>query len=221
MSALARIAARVRETFAPDRMSAADRATWSNTRTLDDVGERTAQWLEGEVASQPGYLGPVDTDEDLAPGMTATLAALNRSGMVTDSSQAGFDGPGFDGARWQQRAAVSGFATTEAVERIDNAIAPVDGLHLSHRRGSTWSLRSQLPVTWRDGRTYTDFGGRLSNTAIADQYDECGPDAVRELQAAEQVVVWDEEPGRNDRLWPALQRAADRHIRTDEEVDEL
>lgn len=208
-------------------MSAADRARWAQAATMDDVGEVTAQWLEGQVAAQPGYGGPVDTDEDLAPGMTRTLAALNRAGVVTDSSQAGFDGIGFDGARWQQRAAVRGFADTAAVERLDNAIAEVEGVHLAHRRSSSWSWRPEVPVTFRDGQTKTDFGARTSGRQINAQYQACPKTARDELRAAEQIVAWDEQPGRNDRLWPALRRAADHYAADfppaeviEEEVDE-
>ncbi len=211
--------ARLREAIAraATGMTAEERNRWAGCATMADVGEATADWLEGHIAAQPGYLGPVDTDEDLAPGMTATLAAINRAGVVTDQSQAGCDGPDMTGSIWQQRAAVTGYATTEAYERLDNAIAEVDGLHLGRRRGSSWSRQPDVPVTWRDGQTVTDFGARTSCRDTDRQYRAC-PESVRdELWAAEQFVAWDEQVGRNDRLWPALRRAADGHV--DEEVD--
>ncbi len=201
-------------------MKADERARWAKAETMADVGEATAEWLEGDLSAQPGYHGPTDTDEDLAPGMTATLAALNRAGVVTDSSQAGFDGPGHDSATWWQRASVRGFATTEAYERLDNAIAETDGLHLGRRRSSAWALRTDVPVTFRDGEVVTDFGSRTSARQVDDQYRACPRSARDEIKAAEQFVAWDDEPGRNDRLWPALDRAAKSDICTDEETDQ-
>jgi hypothetical protein len=95
-------------TLTPD-----DRPRWAAARTLADLGELTAQWLEGRIDSQPGYYGRVDVDEDKVPGLTETLILLNRAGFLTNGSQAGFDGKGFDNARWQQLAAVTGFASKE------------------------------------------------------------------------------------------------------------
>ena len=46
-----------------------DLAAWRSARTLADLGELTARWLEGTVASVPGYCGPPDRgDEGAGPG---------------------------------------------------------------------------------------------------------------------------------------------------------
>ena len=87
--------------------SKSDLAAWGSARTLADLGELTARWIEGTIASQPGYCGPSDIED---PALVPLLAALNRAGFVTTGSQAGESGPGYDGAHWQQRAAVEGFA---------------------------------------------------------------------------------------------------------------
>ena len=49
-------------------MNRSDRKLWAQTRTLADLGELTAQWLEGRIASVPGYCGsPADETASLAP----------------------------------------------------------------------------------------------------------------------------------------------------------
>jgi hypothetical protein len=182
-------------------MTAEDRARWSAAESMADVGELTAQWLEGKVATQPGYGGPVDTDEDLAPGMTATLVATNRAGFVTYQSQAGADG---------QQAAVAGLATADYLDQIDAATADEPALVVVDLGEPDAAERA--PVGWyRDERELSaTWGG----------YGACGPKAVAELTDAAQLCIYDSEPSRNDRLWPALQRAADQATTTDEEVDE-
>jgi hypothetical protein len=203
-----------------DGMSRAGRDRWARARTLGDVGELTAHWLEGRIDSQPNYRVRCDVDEADAPGLTGTLVALNRAGFVTSGSQAGHDGEGYDGAHWQQYAAVVGFATPEIVGWLqDTVVAPVaadgsradTGLCLTRCARATF-LRDVDTVTFRDGVPVTDFGNRYSARDLRDDwagYGVCHPDAVAELVAAEQVVVRDTEFGRNDRLWPALRAAAD------------
>ncbi len=38
------------------KMSRTDRRAWKQARTLAELGELTARWLEGDIASQPGYM---------------------------------------------------------------------------------------------------------------------------------------------------------------------
>lgn len=182
----------------------AERHIWASARTLDDLGRLTARWLTGDLKSQPGYYGPVDVDEDDAPGMTTALVACNRAGFVTHSSQAGFDGTGYDGAHWQQRAAVTGFAGQNVLDLLR------DGLHgtllgivahpvkTGHRRDLTG-----VPVTVREGRVFTTFGRQLAVACIADLYDGCSDAAIGALRVAWQVTVYDPDFGPND-LWAEL-----------------
>jgi len=86
-------------------MSRSDRRRWRSARTVSDLGELMALWLEGKIASRPGYqprYGPEDETAHLVP----TLAALCRAGYVTTQSQPGLVGTGTDGLWWEQRAAV-------------------------------------------------------------------------------------------------------------------
>jgi hypothetical protein len=141
----------------------------------------------------------------VAPGLTDALVALNRAGVLTKNSQAGEDGPGFDGALWVQFAAVDGLADDATVGWLADAIAWT-GLQLAVNR---W-----VDVTFREGQPCTRFGGewtRAMRKHIRDDwtgYGICQPEAVAELAASNWVVVYDPEPGRNDRLWPLLTAAA-------------
>ncbi len=67
-------------------MSAADRRAWEAARTLDDLGELTARWLEGTIASQPGYEPGCGPDPETA-ALIPVVARCNRAGYVTCGSQ--------------------------------------------------------------------------------------------------------------------------------------
>ncbi len=111
------------------RMSKADRGAWQAARTLADLGELTARWLEGSIGSEPGYCGrPAEETEDLVP----VLAKLNRAGFVTSGSQPGLIEPGARGTLAEQRAAVDGFAGPELAFRL----ARVRPVH--HRDQGQW-----------------------------------------------------------------------------------
>ena len=75
-------------------MRRTDRKRWASARTPADVGELTAQWLEGRIASQPGYAPGCGPDPETAD-LTGVLAACNRAGFITDTSQPGESGPGY------------------------------------------------------------------------------------------------------------------------------
>ena len=183
-------------------MNRTDRRRWASARTLADLGELTAQWLEGSIASQPGYApgcGPDPETADLIP----VLAACNRAGFVTDSSQPGAVGPG-----WDQRAAAEGFASPQDAERL-RAVAQDAGLLVRVQQPTRWrySRAWAFPVTTSGTRYVTCFAVRLPRRHIRDAhlgYGICHPDAVGAICRARQVAVIDRDWGRNDRLWPAL-----------------
>ena len=188
----------------------ADRPLWANTRTLNDLADLTAAWLNGHIASQPGYYGPVDVDEDDAPGLTAALIACNRARYLTDNSQAGYVGVGADGRQWVQHAAVTGFANPDSLGWLRAAVDAA-GLHMIERPVVTsrrQNTRAGVDVTFRDGRPVTGFGDQLDRGHIENVlYRGCGREAVGEVCAAVQVTVWDPTPGRNG-MWRVLHVAA-------------
>lgn len=184
-------------------LTRADRKRWAQARTLDDLGELTALWLEGRIDSQPGYYGRVDVDEDDAPGLTAALIACNRAGYLTNDSQAGYDGEGYDGARWRQLATVDGYATEATVQRMRAHLGQrftVLAQPLGRRRGR------KVVVTWREGVPFTAFGGSSRSLAETD-YDGCSAEALRAVRSAWTLTVYDPRPGHNQ-LWAALEQAA-------------
>ena len=183
-------------------MPDADKAVWRTAASLADVAALTAQWLTGELRGQPGYCGPVDVDEPDAPGMTDALIACNRAGMLTCGSQAGFGGTDVDGAHWQQLAAVDALIRGTDLPLLH---AAVEGTGITVDASGDGQA-----VTFRQHRACTWFGRRRRD--LADDwtgYGLCLPDAITELKQACPVVLYDPEPGRNDRLWPALARAAE------------
>jgi hypothetical protein len=181
-----------------------DKAIWRTAASLADVAALTARWLAGELRGQPGYCGPVDVDEQDAPGMTDVLISCNRAGFLTGSSQAGHDGAGYDGAHWQQFAAVDALISPADLPLLHAAVAGTGIVVDASGDGQ--------PVTFRQGHSITWFGRRRKRTDLADDwtgYGICSPTAIAELLQACPVVVYDPEPGRDDRLWPALAHFAE------------
>jgi hypothetical protein len=182
----------------------ADKKRWATARTLADAGALTAFWLEGAITQTPGHAAPpCEETAELIP----VLAAANRAGFVTDSSQPGrgsalqsgeFTRPGM------QRAAVQGFADDDVLRRLQCATAETDLIFLAHRAKRRMNYRTAVTVTLDDGEPFTSFGATLSRRQIRFSYWACHEDAQDALCAAWQVTVIDPEWGRNDRLWPAL-----------------
>jgi len=188
-----------------------DLAAWQSARTLDDVGELTARWVEGDLASQPGYCGPCDIED---PALVPLLAALNRAGFVTTGSQTGESGPGYDGAHWQQRAAVEGFAGERTALALIRAAAAGGLISVSYPPSTLprwrYHYSRSVTITMREDRKITGFGVQLPRRHIRDSwigYGICHPDAVNALCSAWQVTVIDPEWGRPDMLWRALEQA--------------
>ena len=197
-------------------MTPEDAGRWRAARTLAGLGELTAQWLEGKIASiptvVPGY-GPDEETADLIP----VLAACNRAGYVTTVSQPG-EKParGYDGRLWTQRAAVGGFAGADAVAALRACAAGTPLIVLAGRPASQHGLRpgNRIPVTLAGDQENTWFGYHLDRAAIEDDqagYGICHPAAVKALCTAWQVTIIDPEWGRNDVLWPVLESFAAHH----------
>jgi hypothetical protein len=198
----------VRDLFSGiDRMSQEDADLWWEARTLKDLGERVALWLEFAIDSQPGYASNCHPDEetwDLVP----VLAAANRAGFVTHGSQPGTRPEiGYDGAVWEQRAAVDGFANAVLAQRIHDVCASA-GLIVHMYPSAGRRGEKAVPVTIRNGCRYTGFGHRLPRRLIRFLYRaNCNDDAVDALLNAHQVTVIDPEWGRDDYLWVHLAEA--------------
>ncbi len=195
-------------------MSPEDAARWYAARTLADLGELTALWLEGKIRSQPCYADPDPGEEwgqdpetrDLVP----VLAAANRAGYFTDTSQPG-EPPaiGYNSKIWVQRAGVTGYASTEtlAVLRGCAATTPLILMAIPSAGDGAgdgdWDHR--IAVTLNGETENTWFGGLTSRSSLREMYeDDLHPDAVQAMCDAWQVTIIDPEWGRNDVLWPML-----------------
>lgn len=96
-----------------------DAALWRTARTLLDLGEPMARWLEGVITYQPGHGGDGHGPE--TDPLVAVLAAVNRVGYVTTFSQ-----PGEIVGDWYQRAAVDGFCDEATATRIYDGVLETD-----------------------------------------------------------------------------------------------
>lgn len=185
-------------------LSGGDLAPWESARSLADLGELTARWLEGTIPAEPGYDG--GPDEETLP-LVPVLATLNRAGFVTTGSQPG--GTGIcDGTPWQQRAAVEAFAGAGPALAVTVA-ARAAGLIVvacEPGRAPRWRIRlgGRVEVTRSGGRVCTWSGAVLSRRHIRGAWGACHPDAAAVVRGAWQVTVIDPEWGRPDLLWRVL-----------------
>lgn len=189
-------------------MSRTDRRRWKSAGNLIDLGNLMALWLEGEIASRPGYqpsTGPDEETDHLVP----TLADLCRSGYITTDSQPGCSGPGADGAHWEQRAAVEGLVADDQV--LHRLVAAAHAEHLIVRvtdyRPGARSNGEPLIVTTRNSAPVTAFGGRISRREMGVLWQgiDCRlyPLVAHGLYLT--VAAPEYGPG-GERLWPALAR---------------
>jgi hypothetical protein len=187
-------------------MSPEDRERWRSARTLADLGELTAQFLEGKLQETPTHLGPPDAETG---PLIPVLAAANRAGFVTHMSQPGIprDKHGF-----AQRADVSGYAAPAAFARLMTAASGTDLIVTAARALDESEERRFGPffaITLDEGEECTWDGLAVSRSIMASDYGrECHPAVIRELADAWQVTLIDPVWGRNDVLWPVLEAFA-------------
>ena len=169
-----------------------ERATWRRARTLEQLASLTAEWLNGDLASQPGYYGSVDVDENVSASLIDALIALNDFGVLTRSSQAGHDGPGYRG-HWLQHAAVDAVAHPDRLAALQQALAD----HLPH----LMITARRVEVTFWNGVPHTGFGGPRNWHF---ELQGCHRDAIRDVRSSVPIVIYDTRPGPHDDLWRAL-----------------
>ncbi len=185
----------------PARKPAGEDARWRSARTLTDLGELTAQFLEGKLAQTPSHRGPPDPETN---DLISLLAAVNRADFVTRHWQAA-ELPA-DGR--EQRAAVSGFADDETFTRLMTSAAGAD-LIISAARAAEDDGGPMYCITREYDRENTWDGGARSCQSLRDDHaGSCHPDAVDALIRAWQITLIDPQWGRNDHLWPVLDRFA-------------
>jgi hypothetical protein len=196
---------RLEQHFRQMKMGRTDRELWGNAQTLRELGELTAQWLEGDIESQVGYapyVGPSDETQDLIP----TLAALNRAGYLTIGSQPGTEG-GDGQTSWMQEASVQGFADDATLARIRAACEDTDLVVRAYRTPRhKWPFRGRLdkggPLAY-----HACGGNQMGLSNVQRCLNGVGDDAFVDVLNSWQVAVIDPVWTRNDLLWPTLTAA--------------
>lgn len=180
-------------------MNRADRKLWVAARTLDDLCELTAMWLEGELQQTPGHASP--PCEETAE-IATVLAGVNRAHFLTWCSQPGRPWDDTDSCQY---AAVTGFAAAEHLAALTAALE-VPGLTVVSYRAPALRTRYEeaITITVDGGRPFTSFGAHVARRDLRWEFGCCHPDAVTAVCDAWQVTIIDTEPGRNSLLWPLL-----------------
>jgi hypothetical protein len=166
---------------------------WLGAKTLDELGELTARWIEGTLPYYPFYSGTIDPETEALQGK---LADFNRHGLVTTFSQPAepLDEDGF-----AQRACVEGYAREELAKRLAALGLYTDLLVLIYPADVTWGY--QIPITLSEFQPFTWCGSNGGQEELDRIKDYLSEDAITSLASAWKVVVIDLQWGREDYLW--------------------
>ena len=195
------------------QVTARDRSVWEKCRTLRDVADVTALWLEGHVASQPccePNCGPDEETQQLIP----TLACANRAGFLTTCSQPGHDEVcGYDGALWLQRPAIQGFIHPGPLLNELAYQADLQGLLvLANHHKQSWLLRSRrVAVTIRKKQAVTWVGAPRFNPYAHDLL--CPRSAASDIEQAVQLTIIDKRYAAVSDLWEVVHRVCTTSLR--------
>jgi uncharacterized protein DUF6919 len=184
-------------------MNRQDAERWAAARTLADLGELTAQWLEGKLEQTPIHCGPPAAETG---PLTALLVTVNRAGFVTHQSQPGIP---IDQDASGQRANVSGYADSPSFARLMAAVSGADLIVTAGRALGNSGFGALLPITLADGIECTWDGIAESCTGLEHGYlPYCHREVVDAVCGAWQITLIDPQWDRNDVLWTVLQRFA-------------
>jgi hypothetical protein len=172
------------------------RDPWSEATSLAELGELSAQFCEGKLQETPDHCGPRDPE---TVAIAAPLAHANRQGFVTTGSQ-----PGCSDPRWEQRAAVDGWAAPATVKRLRGLIA---GTRLCMQVVATRPWRSSYKNVVNVSRSHTP-NGVVEYTHfgfIPGRYTPFIDLGRRDLtKGACHVTIYDPEWGDESLLWDRL-----------------
>lgn len=184
-----------------------DRRRWKTAATWTEVGELMARWLEGEIASRPGYAARYGPDEEtahLVPG----LAAACRAGYITTNSQPGESGAGLHGESWEQRAAVTGLVADPGLLDRLTAAALAEGLVVLIDDHTAETYSEPYVCTTVNGEPFTAFGGYVDHANLTlVEWRGLRPELVEQAAAGVYLTLAAPEWGAaGERLWPLLDR---------------
>ncbi|MFE4658206.1 DUF6919 domain-containing protein [Streptomyces hydrogenans] len=195
-------------------MSLRDRRAWKGAETFAELGDLMARWLEGKIASRPGYAPRYGPDKETV-GLIATLAAACRAGYITTVSQPGLAESGF-GMWWEQRAAVTGLVTDPGLLARLTAAALDDGLVVLVDDYDAETYSEPYVVTTCDGEPVTAFGGPVGHEDMAVEWHGLGPTLASQAAGGTYLTIAAPEYGTaGERLWPLLDRVTGRRPAND------
>jgi hypothetical protein len=166
---------------------------WLEAKTLDELGELTARWIEGTLPYYPFYGGPIDAETDR---LQNTLASFNRNGLVTTFSQ---PAEPLEEEGDAQRACVEGYAREELAKRLAALGLYTDLLVLIYPADVAWGY--QIPITLAEFHPYSWCGSCGGQEELESLRAHLSEDAMASLSSAWKVVVIDLQWGRENHLW--------------------
>ena len=192
--------------------------TWTAARTLDDLGECVALWLERRLPHMPTSYYCDDVGRETTH-LVPTLTRLNRSGkFITECSQPACtpNKRAYGGERPWQRAAIMGYVPSRWLPAVRRQLSGLSGveLHITppgapHQDATMVSCLTQTrtPIrlfgyVWSPAEVAEHFGGIPG----WDDHPGLHRTVIGDLLGCYQVSVVDTVWGRNDVLWAALQR---------------
>lgn len=181
---------------------------WSDARTLADLGELMAKWIEADLQTRPGYHGPSDLD---TAELEVLCGDLCRSGYVTENSQAA-DEWDDRGTVMQARAWITGFAGDDTLARLRAACEGTDLMVFAYRTPPRrwWpqrrrSIEDSVPIVANAlGLDYALVEGPFSRSDVRTMWDGVSGEALDAVLDAWQVTVLDPRWCRNDLLIDTL-----------------
>ncbi|HEU0143684.1 MAG TPA: hypothetical protein VFQ47_02755 [Nitrososphaera sp.] len=166
---------------------------WLEARTLDELGELTARWIEGTLPYYPFYGGTIDPETE---PLQDKLAYFNRNGLVTTFSQPAepLDEEGF-----AQRACVKGYAREELAKRLASLGLYTDLLVLIYPADVAGGY--QIPITLSEFQPFTWCGSNRGQEELESLKEYLSEGAMESLSLAWKIIVIDLQWGREDYLW--------------------
>lgn len=182
-----------------------NRKLWASARNLDDLGECMALWVEGSIASCPGYHGRTDLP---TPELTALCTDLCRAGVVTVQSHPGMEW--HDNVAWygRSRICIEAFTDDAGLARLREACDGTDLMVVAHRTPARrWFGRTEgpdIPLVQWDYRTVLTLCHPIDRSYVGTMWDGISGEAFDAVLDAWQVAVIDPEWGRNEHLFDTL-----------------
>lgn len=178
---------------------------WKAANSFRDLCNLGARFIEGEAVGFPGWL-PGELDEE-SDAQAPLLARAQRAGFLTLASQPGIPPcEAADGRIEQRRAFVFGFAEPPLAERLIRACQSAKLWTANH--ASEASGGETLTVATRGEQEFLCVGDGQGPTELELFEGALGPGpALEALRASRYLVLADPAWGRDDLLWPTLERS--------------